>query len=298
MKPTAILTADIHLREDVPACRTDDFLAAQWRKLKWLRNLQNEHGCPVLDAGDLLNRWKPSPELLALALQYLPEDMITVPGNHDLPGHNIEFLQKSGLAVLSAAHRLQVALKPFSRSDFLAYPYPWDSELTPCTAKANGLPRVAICHVMVWQGETPWPGCEDFSGKELLRRMTGYDLILTGDNHKPMVESYEGRLLVNPGSLMRTTAAQVDHRPRVYLWYADDNTVEPVYVPIESGVVSREHLEIKEEKDQRMQAFIDKLESGYEVSACFQRSLESFFRANRVRESVKQIVMDSMEVAK
>ena len=61
---------------------------------------------------------------------------------------------------------------------------------------------------------------------------------------------------MNPGSIYRMEASQENHKPRVYLWYAETNTVEPVYIPIESGVISREHLETKEERDIRINAFI------------------------------------------
>ena len=85
MKPTAILTGDIHLRDDQPVCRTDEYFAAQHRKIKWLRELQEKHDCPVFDAGDLFSRSKPSHFLLQWAIQELPERFHTIPGNHDLP---------------------------------------------------------------------------------------------------------------------------------------------------------------------------------------------------------------------
>ena len=45
---TALFTSDLHLREDTPVCRTDDFLKAQIKKLKFLSALQAKHNCPVL----------------------------------------------------------------------------------------------------------------------------------------------------------------------------------------------------------------------------------------------------------
>ena len=62
--PDAILTADWHLRDDVPVCRTDDYWAAQWTKIEFIVDLANEYDCPIYNAGDIFHKWKASPYLL------------------------------------------------------------------------------------------------------------------------------------------------------------------------------------------------------------------------------------------
>jgi predicted phosphodiesterase len=295
MKPTAILTGDIHLRDDQPVCRTDEYFAAQHRKIKWLRELQEKHDCPVFDAGDLFSRSKPSHFLLQWAIQELPERFHTIPGNHDLPSHNLELLDKSGLGVLRAAGAATVHLEPWHEAGVAdVYPFPWGMEPVPAPRRRSSECRIAICHIMTYQGDSPWPGCQDPDALSLLKRLTGYDLVLTGHNHKPFVVEHERRLLVNPGSLMRSTSDQADHKPRVYLWYADDNHVEPVFVPIEEGVVSREHIEVVENRDERIDAFVSRLSGDWEVSLSFERNLEEFFGKNRVRQGVKDLVWESV----
>lgn len=293
-KPAAILTGDLEWRATVPECRTDDFFSEQTRKWQWLCALQEKYNCPVLDSGDVFDQWKSPPWLEVLALQNTPLEFYTVPGNHDLPGHNLENFARSSLAVLQAAGRAQVLLQPRYEAFANLYPFPWGAALAPRTDDDNGLPCVAMCHVMTYEGESPWPGCTDTEAKRLLRRMKGYDLVLTGHNHKPFVVELNGRLLVNPGSLMRTTADQADFQPRVYLWFADTNEVEPVFVPIQPGVVSRKHLDRKAQKDGRMAAFVDSLSGEYEVGARFEHNLEAFFANNQVRESVKNLVMGAV----
>ncbi|MDA3835008.1 MAG: metallophosphoesterase family protein [Spirochaetales bacterium] len=294
MKPIAILSADIHRQEQIPVCRTDDFFSEQERKLMWLDDLQQKYGCPVLDSGDLFSHWKPSPWLITSTLMYLPDEFYTVPGNHDLPGHNINLLNKSGLAVLEAAGRVTIALEPIVKGNFVIHPFPYGSELKPLTKKSNGVLDVAICHAMVYQGKEPWPGCTDPDSSRFLRKMKGYDLVLTGHNHKPFTEDLSGRLLVNPGSLMRRTADQWDHRPRVYLWYPD-NTIEAVFVPIAEGVISREHLEKKVAKDERMASYVQKLsETEYELSSKFEENLEKIYQQNKIRQSVKDLINTAM----
>ena len=150
---------------------------------------------------------------------------------------------------------------------------------------------------MVWQGKRPWPGCTDPSAVAVLKKYPEYDLILTGDNHKPFTEEYEGRLLVNPGSITRQSADQIDHTPRVYLYYASTNTVRPVFLPVQEGkeVISRDHIDRKEERTERISTFISRLGGEWEAGLSFEENLKRFFESNKVLDSVKQIVWDAVD---
>ena len=298
-KPTAILTGDIHLRDDSPTCRTDDYTEAQAKKIAWLRGLQLKHGCPILDAGDLFNKSKPSHQLMNWSILKMPDEFYTVPGNHDLPSHNLKLIDKSGLGILWAAGVANVMVAPEGDVHGIdVYPFPWGSELEATEEAEEGdCPKVAICHVMTYEGDSPWPGCTDPTATQLLRKMKGYDLVLTGHNHKAFVIERQGRLLVNPGSLMRSNADQADFKPRVYLWYAEDNTVEAVYVPIEEGVVNRDHIDKVADRDERIDAFVDRLSDDYEISLSFRKNVEEFFSANRVRGGVEKLVWEAIDGA-
>jgi len=287
-KATAILTADWHLMETNPVCRKDNLTETQWDKLDFISELQRKHNCPVFHSGDLFDFWKPSPYLLAKTIEHLPNRFCTVYGNHDLPQHNIELANKSGIYVLEKAGFLQV----FQTCHWLETPYKpsWQGKVSE-TVERN----VLVWHIMTYQGEIPFPGCEAPKGAKLLRQYPQFDLILTGDNHKPFVEEYEGRLLVNPGSIFRTTAIQQKHKPRVYLWYAETNTVTPIYLPIQEDVISREHLEIKEERDSRIDAFISTINEDWEAEMSFEENIERFKDSNKIKPSVMDIVYKAIE---
>jgi DNA repair exonuclease SbcCD nuclease subunit len=63
--PLAVLVADLHLSLQQPACRADEnWLAVQKRYLKQLSVI----GLAVICAGDIFDRWNPSPELLVFAI--------------------------------------------------------------------------------------------------------------------------------------------------------------------------------------------------------------------------------------
>jgi DNA repair exonuclease SbcCD nuclease subunit len=290
-KVSAILCSDFHLREDSPVCRTDSFFEAQAKKIKFIKDLQTQHNCPILMAGDLFHAWKSSPFLLAWAIQYLPDNIVAIPGQHDIPQHSMELLHKSGIYVLEQAGKIKLLRENESIvfGGYTVHGYPFGSK-----PKKNEK-EIALWHNLVWQGKMPWPGCTDPNADEVLDTYQNYALIVTGDNHKSFVVRDKDRLLVNPGSITRQNTDQVSHRPRVYLWYAETNTVEIEYLPISDGVISREHLDVVEKRDERIAAFISRLSNDWESDIDFEQNLERFFKENRVKQETKGIIYKSLE---
>lgn len=303
-RPDAILTADWHLRDTVPICRKDDYWLAQMSKLVFVRNLSEKHSCPILHAGDFFNKAKSSQFLEAHILRKFSFgiSLFVCPGNHDLPNHNLNLLPHSSLEVLRAANTIDILKNSeecyWTDSGLQLYAYPWGSDLKGLQRhpRASEGTSIALVHHLISKGEDDlWKGAESEQGKALLKKCKGFDLILTGHNHKAFVVEYKNRLLVNPGSLMRMSADQANYKPRVYLWYKETNSVEPVYLPIEKDVITREHIETQEKRDQRMEAFVSRLNDNYEIGLSFEKNLENFFNENRVRKPVKELVWEMIE---
>jgi len=289
MKPDAILTADWHIRADTPTSRTDDFTAAMWRKVQFINDLANEHDIPILIAGDLGHRPQWPNWLLEKFMSIISDiEIIAIAGQHDLPGHNLEAIPQSGFGVLSRAGYIKS--------------YGWhlhllkDLHMFPFGIEIEKYPGIAMTHQMVIKGKSEWPGQVTSSAKSLLKKFPDYKLILSGDNHQPFVVEYEGRLLVNPGSMMRTTADQIDHRPRVYLWEAKSNIVEAVYLPIEQGVIDRTHIDTKKEKDARIEAYTTRLSERYEVGLSYEENLKAYFEENRTRKPIQDRIWEACEI--
>lgn len=286
---SAIFCSDIHLREDIPICRTDDYSEKQWIKVDFISELQKQLDCPVIHAGDLFDHWKPSPYLLRKAILHLPNNFYTVYGQHDLPQHNLKLVNKCGIDVLEAAKKLTVL--PTCHWGQI----PKDSSLLFARESRFEVDRkVLIWHHLTYISK-PFPGATGGMAQGILRKYPQFDLIVTGDNHESFVEEYKGRLLVNPGSMMRMDADQTNHKPCVYIWYAEDNSIEIKYLPYEEGVVSREHLERKKQRDKRLNAFISRLTGKYKVKMSFEENLQQFEKANKVDSEIINIIYKSLE---
>jgi DNA repair exonuclease SbcCD nuclease subunit len=280
-KPDAILTSDWHLRETTPICFIGDFQKEQWTAVKFISSLQKKYGCVVLHAGDLFDHWKPSPWLLSMTISMIPDRFYTIYGQHDLPQHSLELQDKSGINVLRQAEKLTVL------SGCHWGQAPNTNFSTNFEFGEGG--KILVWHHLTYQTK-PFPGAEGGMAAGILRKYPQFDLIVTGDNHQSFTEEYQGRLLVNPGNLTRQVADQIAFRPRVYLWYADTNTVEPIYIPIQEGAISREHLEVKEKRDARIDAFVSGLNKDWTAELSFEHNLEKFKQTNIIRRSVLDLV--------
>jgi len=305
-KPDAILTADWHIRPDTPECRTDDYFAAMERKIDFILELSKEYDCPILIAGDIGNKpgdkenkvndnsWPPW--LLRWAIsKFEGHEIIVIPGQHDLPNHQLNLWERSGVGVLHAAGAIELIgteahfpiASHFETFGIIPFPYgipiksfDWDKYKKP------DILIISMTHQPVIENKPRWPDDNAPVGHSLLKQFPEYQLILTGDNHIPFVAEYEGRILVNPGSIMRNTADQEDHKPRVYVWYSEENTAVPVYLPIEQNVITRKHIDFAQARDQRFDAFVTRVKQDIEIQLSYENNLEKYFKKYRTEKPV------------
>lgn len=288
----AILTSDWHLREDTPVCRTDDFEAAQWDKVRQVSDLQKKYDCPVLHAGDLFHHWKPSPELLSKTIKNLPRNFQTVYGNHDLPQHSMDLAHKSGVNTLATGDHITLLKEghwniPPDKGFLIRY-YDAHEEI-------HGR-IVGVWHKYVYTYKKPFPGVTpDEEGHRILKDFPDFDLLVTGDNHQSFVCKQDDRILVNPGSLTRQTSDQEHFEPCVYLYSAGENEVEAHYLDINEEAISREHLEKKEERDERISAFVERLGTEWEGDLNFNENMKRFAKTNKIDNKVMEIAYKALE---
>jgi predicted phosphodiesterase len=276
-----------------------------WAKIEFILKLSHEYKVPILLAGDLGHRHQWVNWLLeyfiGLMNKYDNAEIICIAGQHDLPEHNLSLYNRAGIGVLFEAGVIELigidghAQEQYDlNSSVSIIPFPYGKKLKSLSLKGSKRIFIAVAHQMVIENKLEWPDQVADQSIPLLKKLKGYDIIIVGDNHKSFVAEYEGRILVNPGSMMRTTADQIDHKPRVYLW--DGEQVEPVYLPIEEGVISREHIDIGEERDNRISAYVERLNTNYEIGLDFKKNMVDHFKANRTREEIKGRVWGAMEV--
>lgn len=274
-----ILTADLHLQYHSPICRTDNFIDTQIKKLGWLSELAKKHKATILCAGDVTHKAREDRqnELHLMLHNNLPE-MYGVLGNHDTISRNSENVYKSalGLHIKTSRYKL-LSNVPTKFGDDSVYGADWGDEL-PHVETSNNL---GIIHKFILGPNDPLQNyVSGTKGRKLLREYPEYDLILTGDNHQTFTFESKGRFLVNPGSFLRITSAQKEFEPSVFLYDSEKHTLEQIYIPIDHGVISDEH--IKEKVSVDFGAYIESLKNSDVSTFEFIPNVITYMQTNNI----------------
>lgn len=275
IKPDLIFVTDIHLRGDVPLCRTDEnFAEVQFDKILWLDYLRSHYQVPILIAGDLGHRsswpgWLISRVIPILRDKQYPTYVIA--GQHDLPGHLISNIEKSALWVLYEAGSIEfIPTNPININGCRVAGFPWKVSLR------NNAVDVLVTHMTVSNVAEKY---ETTSALRLLKTYNRARTILTGDVHKTFTVSYKGRHLINPGTLCRQKTTEADHRPCVFLYYRESNSFKQVYFQVDKHAISREHVEAEELKEMRFLEYVEGVKN-LRMSLDFKNNLKTYKKKN------------------
>lgn len=305
-----ILCGDIHARRTRPRNRKDDYWVAQDRKLNFICE-QAAASPPWIIAGDLLDVAKPGEYLLRYLIDLFTSwevKPIVIPGQHDLPYHSLKEINDSGLGVLAAAGVIDLLIDDWLNYEgFSIYGCPWGSQPPTSQAiQAYPRPRILVWHHLIVQDQELWPGQEVILPGRLFRTHPTFDIFVTGDNHQTFAvaqtinkDGYEapGRFptkwVINSGSMMRMTTAQIDHKPCIFKY--EGGVVTQLFLPIEEDVLDLTEREEAIIKDERIQAFIDQIHlDREEISLSFEANLQDFFRQNPQPKSVEDLVWQAV----
>ncbi len=289
-EPIAILCADLHLTLKQPACRADDdWMEVQKFYLDQVTELSYKLGgnefvgkyTPVIIAGDIFDRWNPSPELLTFAFRHLPPLIYAVPGQHDLPNHQYEEMDRSGYGVLVESGRIN-NLGALAVSNIGAcglFGFGWGKEITAPVSKWSETKLfVAVIHQYVWKIGHSYPDAPESARIQSLNVPLGaYHVTVFGDNHKGFdVVLKSGTKVWNCGGFIRRKIDEMDYKPRLGILYSDGTIKEHLLDTSIDKFKPRE--ELIEEMEVDLKSFVKELESlgdhGLDFPAAVRKALD------------------------
>lgn len=299
--PIAILCSDLHLSLQAPACRADkNWLDAQADFLAQLN--ETASGLPVLCAGDIFDRWNASPELINFALRHLPDGMICVPGQHDLPNHNMEEMHRSGYGVLVEAEKIFDLSKGRGSKyehilGFTIDGFGWNEPITPPRINRKEDLHIALVHKYVWWGDAKYPGApEEANLGNLNEAIHKYDVAVFGDNHKGfhVRQVFKSELVVfNCGGFIRRKSDEINYKPQIGILYSD-GTIKPHYL---NTTKDRFHEKPKgrEEIAVNMRDFISSLENLGEHGLSFREAVLRQLKEDVIEPETREAVLRALE---
>lgn len=300
-EPIAILCSDLHLSLKAPACRADeDWLEVQAHYLWWMKDYART--LPIICAGDIFDRWNASPELIHFALQHLPDGMICIPGQHDLPNHSVQQMHRSGYGVLKQAGKIRdISGDYYSDGNFVAWGFGWDQEIVPFaksrldSKQLQSLPQVAVIHRYMWLGaESRYQDApEEASFAANKKPLTTYQAVVIGDNHCPWITDYPGTSVMNCGTFIRRKSDEIPYKVGIG-------------VLLEDGSIMRKRLDTGQDKFHEnakereatafnMKDFIEGLEGLGEQGLDFRAAVKKHLLSEDLDKATKNIILQALD---
>lgn len=282
-----IFGGDIHLSDNPPIARIDeDWYEAMARPLREIKALKKKHDCPAFCTGDIMHTWnKTSSKLINFAIEEFPFDY-AVPGNHDLPYHNIEEIDKSPYHTLELAGVIKTIKEPLEFDKFIVYGVAWGQE--PVRPIHNPLLlNVALIHAYIWKPGYGFPGAPE---RALLDRwcnaLRDYHFAAFGDNHKGFMHVENDLTILNCGGFYRRSIDQRDYRPHVGLLY-ESGAVELHYLDCSQDKMTEDTHLVEIESYAELDQFMDYIDQEEDNIYDFEEAVEAYVLQKELEQPVK-----------
>lgn len=297
-----LAAGDLHLRRSSPSLRSDDFLAAQERKLDEILGTAIEQDCQyVVFPGDVFDRSDAPHGLVEWAIRKFQScslDYLFVYGQHDLRYHTSD-KQNTPLGVLSAAlfprahiltpNSVYRAKERHLQANF--YGCSWGEPLPEhMTDDFN----IMVMHRPISDKPIPWDHPDFLLASELVKKVPA-QVFITGDNHAQFICKFKNAIVFNMGSVMRTNTLQVDSKPAVAIISLEANKpVEFVISPltIQKDVFYMDKVEAKQVEEEKIAKFVSGLQDGFNPELKFVDNLRVAAKTapQGVRDIINQVL--------
>jgi len=294
-----VLCSDIHLSIKSPVARSaedPDWFGAMKRPLNEISEIAEFHGVPVVCAGDVFDKWQSPPHLINFAIHNLP-DMYSIPGQHDLPYHSYDDLQRSAYWTLQTIGKLKKLTydEPTVLGDLVLHGVPWGFEIKPLKRdKDDDRLHLAVIHAYNWTKLCKYPGAKKNEKlSAYTKRLRGYDCAVFGDNHKGFLAKAGDCNVINTGGLMRRTTAERKYEPRIGLLYRDGSIKRhKLDCSLDKFIEVENKLARKLDNEVEMSHFLDELKQLGDTALNYRENLKQVLKttAGPVKDVIRALL--------
>jgi DNA repair exonuclease SbcCD nuclease subunit len=279
-----IITADWHIRNTRPRCRIDeDWIKTQQKALNQIAEICENKNAPLMVVGDIFNSNSDTSFECINMVQKLADyigGIYILAGNHDLPYHSSENIDKSAIGVLFQSENV---FKIEDYSDEFSAPN-FDEERNP-------MPYMFIHTLTIPSKDKPeFIECE--TPESLLEKYPTAKWIFTGDYHKNFVYEKNGRYVINPGCLIRQVSDMKDYQCGVYFVDTDKEVIEFIPIIDDEKLVNDEYIIRQDEREERIENFVNKLKDVESISLDFIDNVEKALLVNKIDEKLKHCIKE------
>ena len=288
-----IITADWHLSQTRPRARCDlDWIKTQSDIVNQVYEKAVEKDCDVFIVGDIFHsNSDASFEVVNIVQDFAKRLMkhglklYIICGNHDLPYHSSLNLSKSAVGVLLNSENIY---KVAGYSDDVAGAN-FDEETEN--------KRIVFKHILTFKDESEIPPNVDaVTAQDLLDEFDKAKYIFTGDNHHSFIYKKNGKIVINPGCLIRRNSDFKSYIPIIYYVDEKENVCESFEIIDNEDLIDDSYILQENERNERIESFVDKLKKTKGVSLDFIDNVQNEMKHNKFETELVQVVDELLEV--
>jgi len=287
--PKFILTADLHIRSDIPRCRVDeDWEETQRLMINEIISVANKYKVPLVITGDLFDSPNiPARFIVMLINEFskIKDKVYFLAGNHELPYHSLQNIDNSSIGIFSSMaknhNKIIEGMAEFGL---------WSHFNCKYEGTNSGL---LFIHKLVFENNKSLPpNVQAITAQELLDKYENVNWIFTGDNHQCFHYEKNGRHVVNPGCSIRQKTDEQEYKPSVFYIDTEKEIVERIFLSDDIKMVDDNYIIEEKEKIDRISAFVEAIKHDEKITLDFIENIETGIEKNKKvlnKETVKVI---------
>jgi len=266
--------------------------------LKQIQDLCDKHGCWCIYSGDIFHKWNSPAELINFAIDRLPMGF-AIPGQHDLPLHQIEDIRKSAYWTLVKAKRLfnLNAKNPIEveKSKIRVFGFPWGVPISPPNKNIPDVINLAVVHKYIWKDQrTKYKDApEEERASAYKDSLKGFHAAVFGDNHVGFTTRVGNCNVINCGGLYNSKSDEIAKKTMVGLLYSD-GSIQPYY--LDTSKDKWDHrVEAVVDENPELLDLIEMLDDMKSSAFDYRGAVTQSLNRLKVSNSVRALILDWME---
>lgn len=260
-----LITADWHLRKEIPSCRDDeDWIGYQRNVLNFIADTAKEKRASICIVGDIFDKAKEDVEIINLFLNFVKkvdDNIYIIAGNHDLLYHNSLDLDKTSFGIVWKNEKIRPLWK-------LGYSKHYgEKELK------GEVDKLLFLHDFVYNDKNQSFFNKGFYAYDLFELYPKAQWIFTGDNHYSFVCQKGDKILINPGCITIQTADMINYQPKIFIFDTQTEDMEEIKIPDFGQCFV--NIEERKNIDDGINSFIELIKDKKELSFDFISNLKN-----------------------
>lgn len=289
-----LICSDLHLRPDLPRCRTDeDWIETQRKQLEFIAITSNEEKCPIAICGDIFHKSQVPDKLKNMFIETFIENteqnVYIMSGQHDQPYHDWNNIENSSFGVLWNLVRQDTQFKSMGEIGFFAH-YGIDAE------DYRKEQKLYFFHTLVFPDKKSMP--PNVNAETAQGRLDKYPAkwIFCGDNHHGFHYKKGDRHVLVPGCMNRQASDFKDYQPKIWLVDTEKGTADPILIPDDVKMVDDSYIVEDSERKSRISAFVESIHKSEKISLDFVENVnKAILKNKKLSKGVIKTINELME---